>query len=237
MGICLQLATNLHFSAFKPRHHCFSCSSVLQSLALYGTWTGKLRHRDTHGSVQPTMKNSGENKLGTSELNQTPHIMLGFDLKVLRSGFKAAEIKNCRSSRKISMCHSGFFPTGSSSRFSFRDWGDHILLLHALILKLLPFGHPILQENCHKRNKLHWRIGLLVNLIETRWWIQKSSEIDQISLAIKHATSKGVNAFQKCDLTHPLKPSWCTCGTWSCTWNSPTVLNIEIDVGSGYVEV
>lgn len=33
--------------------------------------------------------------------------------------------------------------------------------------------------------------------------------------------------FEKCDLTHPLKPSWCTCGTWSCTWNSPTVVNVE----------
>ena len=133
--------------------------------------------------------------------------------------------------------------------YRIRDWGDHILLLHALILKLLPFGHPILQVLLyHKRNKLHWlwtfflwpsgkQEKININLIETRWYIQKSSEIDQISLAIKHATSKGVNAIQKCDLTHPLKPSWCTCGTWSCTWNSPTVLNIEIDVGSGYVEV
>ena len=103
-------------------------------------------------------------------------------------------------SENLNGFHSGFFPTGSSSLFYIRDWGDHILLLHALILKLLPFGHPILQENCHKRNKLHWRIGPLVNLIETRWWIQKSSEIDQ------NCTSHQTCDFERCQCLSKVWP-------------------------------
>lgn len=144
-------------------------------------------------------------------------------------------------SENLNGCHSEFFSMGSSS---LRGSVTEMTTFCCCMLWFWNCCHSDIQS-C---NKLHWlwtfflwpsgkQEKINLNLIETRWYIQKSSEIDQISLAIKHATSKGVNAIQKCDLAHPLKPSWCTCGTWSCTSNSPTVLNIEIDVGSGYVEV